>query len=387
MINASDRAVRFSAPGPAALAIALMLTLSPLGALAQTAAPAQPAPSVIVAPVAKRDLTPALRFTGRIEAVDKVDLRARVEGYLETRGFTEGQMVKDGDLLFRIEQQQYKARVEIAQANLARAQATAQNTGFQLRRGQELLRNGNIAVSVVDERAAADAEARATVQQMRAALTDAQINLSYTEVFAPFAGQIGQSVYSIGSFVGPSSNTLATLVSRDPMHVTFPVTQRELLELRKKGEETGADRSALTVRLQLANGELYAEVGSVNFLDVQVSAETDTVTARAAVPNPKLLLIDGQLVTVVVEIALPQAALFVPQKAVQFDQAGYFALVVNAESKVVVRRIGLGEGRGTDIVVTSGLEPGERVIVEGIQKVRPNQVVQVAETTGEARTQ
>lgn len=362
----------------------MALSLSPSGAAGQGAAPA---PSVVVAPVAKRDLTPSLKFTGRLEAVDKVDLRARVEGYLETRGFTEGQMVKQGDLLFRIEQQQYKARVEIAQANLARAQATAQNTGYQLRRGQELLRNGNIPASVVDERAAADAEARATVQQMRASLTDAQINLSYTEIFAPFGGQIGQSVYSIGSYVGPSSNTLAKLVSRDPMHVTFPVTQRELLDLRKTAEETGANRSALKVRLQLANGELYAEPGSVNFLDVQVSAETDTVTARAAVPNPKQQLIDGQLVTVIVEIALSQAALFVPQKAVQFDQAGYFVLVVNAEDKVVVRRINLGEGRGTDVVVTSGLEPGERVIVEGIQKVRPNQVVQVADAPSGVRTE
>lgn len=228
------------------LALAL-LAVGTSTALAQSAPAAPPAPSVVVAAVAKKDLTPALKFTGRVEAVDKVDLRARVDGYLEKRGFTEGQMVDKGDLLFRIEQQQYQARVEIAQANLARAQASQQNTGFQLRRGQELLRNNNIAASVVDERAAADAEARATVQQMKAALTEAQINLGYTDIYAPFAGQIGQSVYSIGNYVGPSSNSLATLVSRDPMHVTFPVTQRELLDLRKKGEEAGADRTALKV--------------------------------------------------------------------------------------------------------------------------------------------
>ena len=367
------------------LSLAALVAASAGTALAQTAAPAPPAPSVIVATVAKKDLTPTLKFTGRVEAVDKVELRARVDGYLEKRDFTEGQMVKKGDLLFRIEQQQYQARVEIAQANLARAQASQQSTGFQLRRGQELLRNNNIAASVVDERAAADAEARATVQQMKASLTEAQINLGYTDVHAPFDGQIGQSIYSVGNYVGPSSNSLATLVSRDPMHITFPVTQRELLDLRTKSEETGADRAAIKVRLQLANGEFYAETGNVNFLDVQVSAETDTVTARAVTPNPKLVLIDGQLVTVIVEIATPQGALFVPQKAVQFDQAGYFVLVVGADNKVVVRRVGLGEGRGTEVTITTGLEVNERVIVEGIQKVRPNQVVQVAEPAGEAR--
>lgn len=365
--------------------VATLLSLGVGPAVAQSPAPAAPAPSVVVAAVAKKDLTPALKFTGRVEAVDKVELRARVDGYLEKRDFTEGQMVKKGDLLFRIEQQQYQARVEIAQANLARAQATQQNTGYQLRRGQELLRNNNIAASVVDERAAADAEARASVQQMKAALTEAQISLGYTDVFAPFAGQIGQSIYSVGNYVGPSSNALATLVSRDPMHVTFPVSQRELLDLRKTSEETGANRSSLTVRLQLADGQLYAETGSVDFLDVQVSAATDSVTARAVVSNPKLALIDGQLVTVVIEIALSQAALFIPQRAVQFDQSGYFVLVVGTDNKVVVRRVGLGEGRGTEVVITSGLEVNERVIVEGIQKVRPNQVVQVADPAGEAR--
>ena len=383
-LNARD-ATRQGGATMRILSLAAFLAASTGTALAQTAAPTPPAPSVIVATVAKKDLTPTLKFTGRVEAVDKVELRARVDGYLEKRDFTEGQMVKKGDLLFRIEQQQYQARVEIAQANLARAQASAQNTGFQLRRGQELLRNNNIAASVVDERAAADAEARATVQQMKASLTEAQINLGYTDVYAPFDGQIGQSIYSVGNYVGPSSNSLATLVSRDPMHITFPVTQRELLDLRKKSEETGADRAAIKVRLQLANGEFYAETGNVNFLDVQVSAETDTVTARAITPNPKLVLIDGQLVTVIVEIATPQGALFVPQKAVQFDQAGYFVLVVGADNKVVVRRVGLGEGRGTEVTITTGLEVNERVIVEGIQKVRPNQVVQVAEPAGEAR--
>jgi membrane fusion protein, multidrug efflux system len=328
-----------------------------------------------------------MTFTGRIEAVDKVELRARVDGYLKRRAFTEGQIVQNGDVLFQIEQQQYQAKLDAAQANLARAEAAQINTAVQLRRGQELLKNNNIPAATVDERAAADAEAKAVILQMKAAVEEAQINLSYTDVYAPVTGQIGHAVYSVGNYVSPSSGALATLVSRDPIHATFPVSQRELLTLRKKAEETGLDRSAIKVRLELADGSPYVETGVIDFLNVQVSAETDTVIARAIIPNPKLLLIDGQLVTVKIELAAPQTALFIPQKAVQFDQAGYFVLLVDAENRVVVRRIGIGEGRDAEIQIVSGLQPGERVIVEGIQKVRPNQVVQIADAATAAPAQ
>lgn len=355
----------------------LALSGEPASAATEPASTAQPAPTeVVVATVAQKEVTQSLTFTGRVEAIDKVDLRARVDGYLEKRVFTEGQMVNKGDLLYQIEQAQYKAKVDIARADVARAQANAVNTGLQLRRGQELLKNNNIPASVVDERAAADAIARAEVQQQQAALRETEINLGYTQIYAPFAGQVGRSSYSEGNYVAPSSGTLAPLVSRDPMYATFPVTQREILALRKKAEETGLERSAIKVHLQLADGSVYPEAGTINFLNVQVSQTTDTLTVRATIPNPKALLIDGQLVVVTADLGQPQMALFVPQQAVQFDQGGYFVLAVDDEQRVKVRRIGLGQGRGTDLEVTSGLKEGERVITEGLQKVRPNQVVQ-----------
>jgi membrane fusion protein, multidrug efflux system len=169
------------------------------------------------------------------------------------------------------------------------------------------------------------------------------------------------------------------------MYVTFPVTQREMLTLRKMGEESGQDRSAVKVRLQLADQSIYSEYGTINFLDIQFSAGTDTVTVRASVPNPKDMLIDGQLVTVITELGKSQLAIFVPQTTVQFDQTGYSVLVVDAENKVRVRRVTLGLGRDKEVEITSGLEEGERVIVEGIQKVRPDQVVKVAEATAQGQ--
>jgi membrane fusion protein (multidrug efflux system) len=368
------------------LAIAAGCTLAILASsdhlLAQTA-PAAPPVAVVVVPVARKPVTPTASFLGRVEAVDKVDLRARVDGYLEKRVFTEGQIVKEGDLLFQIDPQEYEARVAAARANVAVAEANAANTAVQLQRGRELLKSNNIPAAQVDDRAAKDAEARATVLQNKAMLQEAEINLGYTRLSAPLTGQIGRTHYSVGNYVGPSSGTIATLVSRDPMYVTFPISQRELLTLRKKGEETGQDSSTVKVRLQLADQSFYRELGTINFLGIQVSAGTDTVSTRASVANPDGVLIDGQLVSVVLELGKPQLALFVPQQAIQFDQTGYTVLVVDSENLVKQRRVTVGEGREGEVAITSGLEEGERVITEGVQKVRPNQVVQVAEATGQ----
>jgi membrane fusion protein (multidrug efflux system) len=358
----------------------MALLASAPGSRGQTAGSPPPA-AVVVKPVARKPVTPTMSFTGRVEAVDKVDLRARVEGYLQKRYFTEGQKVEVGDLLFLIEPDQYQAKVAVAEADVARAEAAAVNTALQLRRGQELLKNNNIPAATVDERAAADAIAKATVLQEKARLQEARLKLGYTQLFAPVAGEVGRSIYSVGNYVGPASGTLATLVSRDPMYVTFPVTQRELLALRKMAEERDLDRSAIKVRMQLADQSFYPIPGTINFLDIQVSAGTDTVTTRASVPNPKGLLIDGQLVTVLAELGEPQLALFIPQQAVQFDQSGYSVLVVDGENRVKVRPVTLGQAREGEIEVAKGLEEGERVIIDGIQKARPNQIVQATEAT------
>jgi len=345
-----------------------------------------PTPAVSVVAAVRKDITPSSTFTGRIEAIDRVDLRARVEGYLEKREFTEGGEVKEGQLLFVIEKDTYAAAVAQAKATVGRAEASAKLAKIEVERQSELLRRQVASQQKVDEAQAKFGETQADVQRQKATLDQAEINLKYTEIYAPLAGQISRSKYSIGNYLTPESGTLATIVSRDPMYVTFPVTQRELLALRQRAGEAGADAHAVKVRLQLADGSTYEQTGTVNFIDIQVSAETDTVTVRAQVANPKRVLIDGQLITAVAEAAAPRSALVVPQQALQFDQTGYFVLVVDNENKVKVKPVGIGPAPEGQVEITAGLQEGERVIIEGIQKVRPEQVVQAAEVKGETRS-
>lgn len=361
----------------AAILLAALATAWPRAGAAQQTPAAAPAVSVVK--VEQRDITPSTSFTGRIEAMDKVDLRARVDGFLEQRLFTEGQDVKAGDLLFVIEKAPYQADIENVDAAIARAEATLDQAELERRRQAELVKRQATAQAVLDDKIAKAAEARADLRKQQAEMTTAELNLGYTDIKAPIAGRIGRSAFSVGNFVGPQSGTLATIVSQDPMYVTFPVTQRQLLAVRKAGEAGGQDPTNMAVRVQLADGSLYGAVGHLNFVDVQVNQGTDTVQVRATLPNPQGTLVDGQLVTVVVETAKPQAALVIPQQAVQIDQAGRFVLKVDAESKVQVQRITVGAERDGYYVVTNGLTQGERVITEGLQKVRPGMAVDAAE--------
>ena len=255
-----------------ALATVLALALLPGAAFAQQAAPA-----VTVVKVEPRDITPSTSFTGRIEAMDKVDLRARVDGFLEQRLFTEGQDVKAGDLLFVIEKAPYQAEIENVDAAIARAQATLDLAEIERRRQAELVKKQATAQARLDEATGRSGEAKADLRRQQAALTTAELNLGYTDIKAPIAGRIGRSNFSVGNFVGPQSGTLATIVSQDPMYVTFPVTQRQLLAVRKEGAAGGNDPKNMAVKVQLADGSLYGEVGRLNFVDVQVNQGTDTV--------------------------------------------------------------------------------------------------------------
>lgn len=361
---------RSSTFGKAGL-VSLSLTVCCIGAKAQSVPP----PAVSVTPVVSRQVTAAGDFIGRVVAIDKVDIVARVTGFIEQRNFTEGQLVKTGDLLFRIEQDTYTAAVDQQAANLAKANATEVNAKLQLQRGQQLIKNESIAHSTVDQQTADEQAAAADVLQAQALLEQAKINFGYTEIRSPINGRIGLAKFTIGNLVGPTSGTLATIVSQDPIYVTFPVSEADIIAYRHRVAESPDKNPHVTVHIKLPDGTIYPHQGVTNFLDVQVDPNTDTVLVRAQFPNPDGILTPGGIVGVTTDRGPPQPALVVPQAAVLLDQAGQYVMVVDDAKKVEQRRITTGVEQGRDIVVTNGLKQGELVIVEGIQKIHPGQIV------------
>ncbi len=300
---------------------------------------------------------------------------ARVPGYIEQRSFTEGQLVKKGDLLFRIEQDTYKAAVEQQRANLAKANAIEINAARQLARGKALLPNEFVPKATVDQQVAAQASAQADIMEAQAALDQASINLGYTEIRSPIDGRIGIANFTVGNLVGPNTGSLATIVSFDPIYVVFPASERDVLEFKRRLLAGGPQNGRVMVRVRLSDGTLYPDPGYANFLDIQADPSTDTVAVRAEFPNKQALLVPGGIVGVQIQRGAPREALLVPQTAIQLDQAGSYALVVDSANKVALRRVTLGTERGSAVIVAGGLKAGERVIVEGVQKVRPGQTV------------
>src|SRR5690348_14605347 len=333
-------------------------------------------PAVGVRAAALRGVSQSFEFVGRIKAVNKVEVRARVEGFLEKVLFREGQDVKAGDLLYQIEKVQFQAQVDQAKANLASAEAETTNAELQYRRALGLSKQQYTPQSTVDRDKADLDSAQAKVLQTKAALTQAEVNLDYTDIRSPIDGRIGRTAYTLGNLVNPASGVLATIVSQDPIYVLFPVSVRDLEIIREARRKEDGGLAKIDILVRLSNGRDYPQRGVWNLTDPQVDQSTDTLIMRATIPNPDRELIDGQFVTAVIQERKEESRLVVPQAALQIDQSGYYVLVVDQQHKVEQRRIQTGPNQDTDVVITSGLHEGDNVIVEGIQKVRPGQVVQ-----------
>ena len=338
-------------------------------ALAQQ--PGAPPPAVLVQAAEMKPIADQAEFIGRAAAVDKVELRARVKGFLGPRKFADGDQVKKDQVVFTIERDPYQAAVDqkIAQRDAARAALT--NAELQLRRASELLRTNTGTQATYDQRLSEQLQAKAQLEDAGAQLRDAEIQLSYTEIKSPIDGRIGRAAFSPGNIVGPDSGVLATVVSEKPIRVLFPVTQREFLEARRDK----AQGDPLIVRLRLADGAIYDEKGELDFIDVTVDPKTDGQIVRATFPNKEGFLTDGQTVRVILEAEKPQTVVAVPQQAIALDQTGPYLFVVDDKNVVELRRVKTGVARNGLLAITEGLKAGDRVIVQGQQRVRTGMTV------------
>jgi len=318
-------------------------------------------------------------FLGRIEAVSRVALVARVTAFLDKRLFTEGTEVKHGDLLYKLEDGPFLADMLAKQAALAQVDALLQYANASLARQQALLNTPAGQRSTYDNAVSQQRSEAAQLLAAQANLSTSKINLDYTQIRAPIDGRISRTAVTEGNVVGPTTGTLATIVSQDPMYVTFPVATRTVLDLRARYASHGGF-NAVRVKIRLPTGKVYAQDGKLDYIDPTISTNTDTLLARAEIPNPLATdgtraLIDGEFVQVLMQGLTPIEVLGVPRAAIMSDQQGDYVYKVGAGDKAERMPVKLGQSTPTMAAIVSGLASGDMVIAEGIQRVRPGMPV------------
>jgi membrane fusion protein, multidrug efflux system len=363
--------------------IAFIVSCNWSEASAQSALGAPPAVGVVRAE--RQQITQTDEFIGRVQAMNRVALVARVTGFMEKRVFVEGAEVKRGDLLYFIEQPPFQAQVDAAKASVEQLQAQHRNAELTLNRAQDLLRTQAGPQSTVDSALSAERALAAQIDGAQAQLKTAEINLAYTEIRAPIDGRISSTAVTEGNVVSPGSGTLATLVSQDPVYVVFTVSSRTRLDLRNRYANKGG-YGAVVIKLRLPDGKIYGEDGHLDYVSPTVAETTDTLTFRGVIANPVppgtqggppglRELVDGEFVTVLLEGVQPITVLGIPRAAVLSDQQGDYVYVVDAQNKAQVRRVELGQSTPSTAVITSGLTEGELIISEGVQRARPGEAV------------
>jgi len=356
-----------------------------------------PPPKVTVAQPVKKPVTEYLEFTGNIAAVQTVELRARVEGYLEQVLFKDGDLVKKDDLLFQIEQDQYIAAVNQAKANVARAQAALTQAKLTANRRSKAGRSGAISQQQVDEALAqADAQA-AEVMSLKAALETAELNLGYTKIYAPFDGRIGRHLVDPGNLVGAGEDTLLAEINQiEPVYAYFTINERALLPIleRRKSQDPGAEASTKTqpLLLGLATDEGYPYKGFLDFAAITLDPGTGTLQLRGVFENPDRQLLPGLFAKIKAPVSKEKDAILVPQQAVGFDQQGEYVMIVGPDDTVERRGVEQGPLADDLRVINKGLKGNEQVIVAGLmraipgRKVTPVTVKEAAEAASKAHT-
>ncbi|MBP7003681.1 efflux RND transporter periplasmic adaptor subunit [Amaricoccus sp.] len=361
-----------------ALAALIAALVDPGPSAAQQQAPL---PAVTVALAETTDVNEEAVFTGRAVAQQKVDIRARVSGFVEERPFVEGAPVAEGALLFRIEDAAYRATLAQIEASIAAAEAERKLAEIERDRQKTLVQRQAAAQAVLDVAEANLAKAVASVDQLQAQRDRAALDLSYTRITAPFAGIPGLATVDVGALVSPDSGPLVTLTRIDPMTVEFPIPERLTLEFNARVAAGEASRIG-AVGLTLADGSAYPHPGDIDYADARVAPGTDTILIRAVFPNPDGRLRDGALVRGTLRTETPQRLLTVPSRAISRDLQGFFALVVTPEGVVEQRRVDTAQTVDGRTVVTQGLKEGEQVVVEGLNKARPGMKVDAALAAG-----
>lgn len=326
------------------------------------------------------EIRPSRDFVARTAASAKADITPRIEAEIREILFTEGAQVSQGELLIRLEDTRASADLQQADAELSAARAEMESATRNLRRGEEVSEKGFLSAADLDKLKDRFSAAESRLQAAQAAVQKAGSNLEYAEIRAPFDGWIGRLNYDVGAVVSPSTGPITSVLVTDPVYVEFQVNEADFVSFRRRGAESKeAFSKSLGLSLTLPDGERYEQGGVLDFADVQTDASTGTVAMRAVFPNPDAVLVPGLYVTLRVEGQSGEAKVLVPQVAVQETLEGTFVLVVDDQNQVVQHFIQTGAREGALLVVNTGLEAGDRVIVEGLQKVRPGVTVSPVE--------
>jgi membrane fusion protein (multidrug efflux system) len=366
------------AGGQAGRAVAILV----LGACSDPAPPAPAPPEVGIVVAQPEAIENIAEVPGRVQAVRTAQVRARVDGIVERRLYREGSDVKEGQPLFRIDPRELRANVSAVAASLMRAEATAANAAQDVDRYKGLVEDQAISKQEYDAALARLRTAQADVAQTRAQLESARLNLSYTTVTAPISGRAGRAQVTEGALVSAAAATLLTTIEQlDPIHVNFSQSSAYLLSIRREIAAGTLKMPALgqvAVKLILEDGSTYRETGRLDFLDLSIDQATGTAAVRAEFPNEQRVLLPGQFVRARIEAGVRPNGFLLPQRAVQVSPQGASVLIVDESGKVAARPVKLGDQRAGSWIILDGLAAGDRVIVEGLQKVQPGAAVRIA---------
>lgn len=370
---------------PRGLIICLVIGVIALGCNRQQAeAPKIPPPKVAVVAPVRRSVTTYHSFTGQTDAVESAEVRARVRGFLSRVAFQEGTEVERGTVLYEIDPREYQATLARAEADVLRANAVLGLAQAEEQRAATLRRTNAVTEEEFQQRVATRLQAEAAIKQSQAAVDIAKLELSYTSIVAPISGRVGRTLITVGNLVGYNEPTLLTTIVRlDPIYVFFDSPERQFLEYQTLIREQGAasaEQRRVPVFVGFETDEGYPHEGVIDFRENRIDPNTGTVTVRAVLPNPQRTITPGMFARIRVPIGQPRDQILVPQEAIAFDQRGSYVLVVGEGNTVEYRSVTTGQREGDLIVVSKGLDDGERIVASGTQKARPGGQIVPAES-------